>query len=444
MNKTTNKEPLSHLSIRKTEHYASCFLFLLLFTTLKPLCFQTAAKDKINDNLLLDQFIASKGYSNTIVFDSSNIKQFWGSKSILSKDNTIEVILDKKEKNGLESDSFPIQLKNVNWSHKCKIEVITKEPNLTFTIKNKKNPVSTSSMKEPFLDYNVYSSYFNMCDVPDYAFFVQFSSIKDLLKIEKIVLSFSSNDVNFLHSPGVLSVISPDNSTIKTVSLNRLSSQGVIAKSKKTSIISSKTIEFGDTPIKYSVKLKNIGDAPARIYVGYTAYTNTGKKVDTSNYPISDKAETIKVLSVDESNNSLLLKTNAVPGKRSIIAYNVKDDFSDLPNFNLLPGEINETHKESDGTVRVAMSKPLEQKIKEEDTVRVHARGGTYIYINNKVLTPGEEYSLTSVVKKSDQSIVFRSDDCPKDVMYITPVLLSNSTEDSENTIQINEFSVEY
>ncbi len=50
-------------------------------------------KQKTDDAALLDSYIQSKGYNNTIVFTPSNIKQFWTEKSVFSQNETINILL---------------------------------------------------------------------------------------------------------------------------------------------------------------------------------------------------------------------------------------------------------------------------------------------------------------------------------------------------------------
>ena len=50
-----------------------------------------------NDSELIDKYIKSLG-DKTIVFDGSNIKQFWVDKTVVSKNNEIIILLTNKNK----------------------------------------------------------------------------------------------------------------------------------------------------------------------------------------------------------------------------------------------------------------------------------------------------------------------------------------------------------
>ena len=168
------------------------FLFsFTVFATLpvNSLC-ADSAKDKLNDSKLVEEFIKAKGFSNAIIFDSSNIKQFWTESSVLSKDNSISIYLKDKT-----SEPFNIQLANVLETQDCTIQVITEDQDIRFTILDKDSKTISKSHKEDdFIRYHILASVIHLEDTQDFSFRVRFSSDDNyLISIKKIILSFSDN-----------------------------------------------------------------------------------------------------------------------------------------------------------------------------------------------------------------------------------------------------------
>ena len=180
---------------------AICLLLILFsFTTL------INADDAKTDIDILNQYISSQGYHDAILFDASNIKQYWTDNSVFSKDNLINVLLSSGQK---ESVPLKIQLMNVNESQDCKIDVITKSSQVRFSVTNGTAQMIAASSEEPsFIDYNISSATFHLEDISDNTFYLKFSSpIQEYILIQKIVLSFSQNKQStLLSSPGRLTL----------------------------------------------------------------------------------------------------------------------------------------------------------------------------------------------------------------------------------------------
>ena len=153
-----------------------------------------------SDEKLLSEYVNSKG-SDIISFDFSNIKQFWISPTVLSRDNLIQIMLNDKR----ESEPLKIQLANVLETQDCRIDIITNDSDLKFLVTNDDSKsLSTSSPEQDFLHYHIVSSVFHLEDTKDFSFCLRFSSSKaDTLTIKKILLSFSNNkESRYLGSPG--------------------------------------------------------------------------------------------------------------------------------------------------------------------------------------------------------------------------------------------------
>ena len=155
-----------------------------------------------NDSKLIDDFIAAKGYHGVIVLDASNIKQFWISNTVISKNDRINIIPNQERK----SVPLKIQLANVIETQDCKIDVISEDSNIKFTVLNEDlKDIGLSSSEGDFIRYHIESSTIHMEDTKGFVLNLCFSSSKasDAMLISKIVLSFSENkESKYKGSPG--------------------------------------------------------------------------------------------------------------------------------------------------------------------------------------------------------------------------------------------------
>ena len=153
------------------------------------------AKDENENRKLLDQYIESQGLNNSIVFDSSNIKQYWIDKSVVAKDNSILIQLNKKNAKVSESIPLKIQLANISESLDCTVKIITTDPVFSFSILNNKSTnISESIKQESFLTYHILDSTFHLEDTDNFIFSLVFNSeSSSSISIERVVLSFEKN-----------------------------------------------------------------------------------------------------------------------------------------------------------------------------------------------------------------------------------------------------------
>lgn len=185
---------------------------ILLLTTfvagLLGLFVSINAQDKTDENdsnaQILNQYIKSKG-SNLILFDASNIKQFWTDKSVVSLNGLISITPSIPNKTLFDSPAYKTQLANVLETQDCKVEIISENPDVAFSILDSSSKkVSSSVMEEDFIHYHVFSSTFHLEDIDNFQFALQFSSkTADPISIKKIILTFVPNEKSaFLGSPG--------------------------------------------------------------------------------------------------------------------------------------------------------------------------------------------------------------------------------------------------
>lgn len=397
-----------------------------------------------SDDRILNQYIQSKG-SNVISFDASNIKRFWIDNSVVSRDNSIDILLKETNTQFHESVPLKIQLVNVSETQDCTVEVIFEPADCFFEVlSNKTKVLSSSKTENNFIDYAVASSRFHLEDTPNFTFELKFSSNKDiLLSIKKIILSFSENkECSFLTSPGVLKINS-DNIMGATVRESDKNASSFSVNGKRIKLFSTyKIFTMGNT-LSSSVKIKNIGNTDTRVYVGYAMYAHNSVLIDSQNYPYKNN-KSLSVISVSDDNKKIVVNSTTDWIKKCYLVLNAKDDFSDIPNVFVCE-RIADIKKLENGQAEITLDAPSAFPIKKGDKVRVHGTGGAYLYENISILHPGEEQVFKSEVRKDDDSVEYTPDVFPKGSYYVIPLILSfSSNPNEENTVLISDFTISY
>ena len=160
-NQTLTFETKKILSLKNKIISGLALILLFIFS------FAHAQNTDLNDSNLIDSFIKAKGYNHPIVFDDSNIKQYWIDNFVISQNGLIKIL---KNSPG-QSKVFPllkIQLANVNETQDCKIEMITETPDVAFYIysvsaySSQMKRISSSVQDDDFIKYRVFSSSFHL------------------------------------------------------------------------------------------------------------------------------------------------------------------------------------------------------------------------------------------------------------------------------------------
>ena len=398
-------------------------------------------KELANNEALLDSFIQSRGYSDTIIFSSTNIKQFWIDKSVVSQDNSIIIFMENSK-----SIPYKIQLANVTELQDCKVDIISNRPDLKFSILNNDSKIISNSRKEnDFINYSIASASFHLEDTNSFSFYLQisFSSKVDTLAINRIILSFSDNkESRFLSSPGTL-IITESNCSGPTQKMD--ADNSFSAKGKNIDLFSNNKIYVSDNTLSNSVTVKNIGEAQTRVSVGYAPYTKEGKLIDKRNIPYKGNI-ILRVVSAEKGRNTIIVDSEPKWAKGCYLALNAKEDLSDFPNHSWVDGTIQDVKRIDDDHFEILFSKPNQKEIKAGTPVRVQSpQGAAYIYTITQTLLPGEEANLSSETTKDDTYLEFGTKKFCRGTYYVVPILLSRSLDTSKETnIQISNFSVSY
>ena len=438
------KTDLLSLNHAITEFIALSF-FLLTFAANA----QTDGKQQSDDATLLDSFIQGEGYTSSIVFSPKNIKQFWIEKSVVSHNDSIIVFTE-----GGKSTPYKIQLANVNETLDCRVEIFSNTPDLSFIVLNDSlKAISESSSEDKFINYSAASASFHLDNTKNLSFYLQFVSSKhNELDIKRIVLSFSTNkETSFLASPGTL-VISDSNcsclfaANVDDTSIKALNDKKcLVVKCKRSGLISNNKILVSDNTISSSVKIKNVGDQPTQVSIGYAVYSKDGKRIDNRVNPYIHN-RILKVVSAPKNSNKIIVDIEPEWKSGCVLALNAKENLSDFPNTSCADGTIQDVVKNDAGQFEIIFDKEQKNEITAGTQVRVQApAGSSFVIANSKKLLPNEEATLQASLKQNNDLTQYNTKTLCRGSYYIIPLLRSYSEDTSKyNEIQIDEYILTY
>lgn len=450
MNYTTHNL-LRLLSFKKGRNRKVCIFFFCLLISCS-IHAQTAAQahnSSFDDEKLINSYIDAKGYGSIIQFNASNIKSFWIEKSVLPKDSSIQILLRSDKDGNWESVPLKIQLANVNETQDCSIDVIAEDSDFTLSVyDNKLNKISPAPTKETFIRYHVLSTSFHLEDTQNTSFYIKFNSNKSAtLSIKRIVLSFSNNQKSiFSFSPGNLQIKATDFNINRSISSVKKKSETEFSVSGKLSdLVVKNKIFVQDNTFNISVKVKNIGDIPTKIFLGFSPYSKDGTRITNRNSPYKN-GKTFNIISSEVGSNKVVIDAYPEWIKNCFLVLDAKDDFSDFTNLNFFENRIVSISKINDAESEITFEKVLTKKIPSGTSARIHSPyANSFIYVSTKTLEPGEEAVLTGTIKKDNDSLLYSPKAFCRGTYYVQPILLSYSVSPTEeNTVQISDFSVSY
>ena len=130
-------------------------------------------------------------------------------------------------------------------------------------------------------------------------------------------------------------------------------------------------------------------DSKMVLYLGLQLYDKDNKRIDV--ITINSIPETATVLAADakEGDTTLKIKDGAKwtnSRKDTVVAFGAKEDYSDLPNKNLI-GIKKGSIKKGEDVWTLELAEPLKKAYSAGTKVRQHKNGGTYFYAVTKDLT---------------------------------------------------------
>lgn len=439
-----------HLSDKQSNlcfHFRTNIKPVLLFAAV--LCslssfFQLNAGEK--DEALLNEYVQAKG-NGIIVFDHSNIRLYWPMCSVSADNRSFQVPLNNVSDKVQESNPLKIQLANVNESQDCTIDVITESSDFEFSVVNSdSNILSKSIIKERFIDYFISSASFHLENTQDLSFFLRFrSGTAKQFSIKKIVISFAKNkNSSFVLSPGTLhlndfeildSTVQKESSGTDTLSVS----------GTRTKMFSKYKIFVDENTIKYSVTIKNEGQQPTNIYLGFVPYSKGGDTISNRNNPYDKQNTVLEVLIFD--NKSVIVDSYPKWKKGCFLVRNAKKDLSDFPNFSFIESEIDDVVKLDANQAKIIFKTPIaDNSVRKGDLVRIQSGyGSTYLYTSKKLLEPNESFTFTGEIKKNVNHLLFSSSAFCRGTYYVVPLILSYSVSPTvENVIRISDYTLSY
>lgn len=151
-----------------------------------------------------------------------------------------------------------------------------------------------------------------------------------------------------------------------------------------------------DKKYRASFYVKAVGESPAQIFAGWICYDKKGKVIPSEAFHSVRNSLTEVVSAAVKGDRIVKIKDGSKwkKGKAFQIAFNAKKDDSDLPNYQVYGFEKLE---KKDGVWQITLQKPLAFDVVKGTFVREHIKGGDFLFVSNKVITPGEWQKLESI-----------------------------------------------
>ncbi|MFA6716224.1 MAG: hypothetical protein WCS27_12660 [Victivallaceae bacterium] len=199
-----------------------------------------------------------------------------------------------------------------------------------------------------------------------------------------ITLHCSSKEINPAGQEKSKEVFSKENYFLGGATLVRQERNGqkaYLVKGKKKIFSKEK---FRIDPEKYykaSVWVKAVGNQPSYAYLGIAPFTEEWKFISSGTVS-GIKSTLTKLAASCKASDTVIKVTDGSKwkkGKTFFVAFNAKEDESDLPNFNYTPGIITNIERKN-GVYNVTLSKPAGKAYPAGTGVREHYHCAMYIY----------------------------------------------------------------
>jgi hypothetical protein len=176
----------------------------------------------------------------------------------------------------------------------------------------------------------------------------------------------------------------------------------------KNIFASSQLIEIDPSKAyQLSGSFKSIGKDKGKCYLGFMLFNAKKRGIGLANV-ISQKGSSTELAADAKAGDKVLKLKNCskwnkklIP--RTVIAFNTKEDYSDLPNYNLSKSAVKLEQK--GGIYEVTLSSPIKKAFPAGTKVRAHLNYGGYQYCaaSNKTV-PGEWKKYSATVKGMEKT----------------------------------------
>jgi hypothetical protein len=174
----------------------------------------------------------------------------------------------------------------------------------------------------------------------------------------------------------------------------------------KNGILSKKFIPI-EAGKKYTLAgtFKSLGEAPSKVYYGFRCYDKKKRQVAHYYSNVILGSATTLAQECKKGDKTIIIKANKKWKKNQAIAFNVKDDFSDLPNRDIIYKITKVTLQ--GGNMELQLSTPAKKEYSAETKVRMHSPSyGSYIYttiVGAKMPKTWKTYSKSASLAKPGQ-----------------------------------------
>ena len=184
---------------------------------------------------------------------------------------------------------------------------------------------------------------------------------------------------------------------------------------------------------KVSVKVRQLDEVPARVYIGFIPFDAKKRIIDPRKGYNNTKGSFIALAAAAAKGDKAVTVEDASKWKKDrpyVVAFNVKEDMSDIPNFDHSSG-ITKIEKTGD-VYTITLAKPLTKAYPAGTMVRQHRCGGTFIYTK----TGNSPKNWKTWTSKPIQGKVLRK------ATYLRPMIMINASKEGSGAV-FTDFIVE-
>ena len=191
-----------------------------------------------------------------------------------------------------------------------------------------------------------------------------------------------------------------------------------------------------------SATITNLGEKVTTFYMGFRAYDAKGA---IQCQDVHSRKDSFTTLAQDakKGDNFIIVKDASkwdVKNKYTCVAFNAKEDFSDMPNRHRL--NITKIEKLDDDTWKITLVAKLNRDFPADTGVRQHINGG-YIYTGGQGrILPGETKVLKGTIKGIDLPGNYSVRKWPIATTRMRPIFLGDYSK-ANVSMKIVDFKVE-
>ena len=239
-------------------------------------------------------------------------------------------------------------------------------------------------------------------------------------------------------------IISPEDFTLKNSSVSFNGSNPVITGQRSTIFAKDFIPVPQNNRLDLTAEVKNVGNTTTHVYIGYAFYDKDKNLIGAQFYPERHVNIILRVLSARKGDSFMIVNKMPLWRKKCSIALDAKDDLSDVPNNNILDGLVSDVEQLPDGNAKIYLSKPLAGDISPNTPIRLQNVSGAYVYMFSDPMVPGEEVISSTSIAKYDSFPYYSTMAISRGVYFVKPLILSYSTEQVNNSIEISNWILRY